>query len=486
MQINLPDVATGGVAGGLMDNGQLDALQKALTAGYGSDPAQFTGGSALRIQSLDKTMKSTIQDNEHFVLFNTLAKSGAGATVDEWTERSSIGGFLGGTTNSETGNINAAQGEYKRRVAQVKYLMTRAEVSLVATLGNNIAAAKAVEAQAAALRLLTDAEYLCFEGDADVVATEFSGIYAQMVDGVVDGSIDGGNILDAAGSSLASIDHLNKAAKQVAGYRNFGRPTDIFMPLSVQADFDTGLDPAFRVPLPTGDGGLKLGAPVIGIRTSHGNIKTRPDVFIPDADHEAMIPFEVHSPGLATANTGLKPTVAVTDTDATAGSKFTAPQAGNYYYAIAGLNASGQSDLVKTGQTAVAAGDRCRLTITRSAGAQETGYAIYRSRLNGPNASSDLRLIKRIPSGGATTVFDDRNEDIPGSSKAYVMNMSTAADAISWRQLLPMMEFQLYPTQAATVPWAQLLFGYLRLTKRRQHAVIKNIVPDSAAWKPFA
>ena len=31
----------------------------------------------------------------------------------------------------------------------------------------------------------------------------------------------------------------------------------------------------------------------------------------------------------------------------------------------------------------------------------------------------------------------------------------------------------------------ELLFGYLRIAKRQQHIVIKNIVPTGAAWRPF-
>jgi hypothetical protein len=48
-----------------------------------------------------------------------------------------------------------------------------------------------------------------------------------------------------------------------------------------------------------------------------------------------------------------------------------------------------------------------------------------------------------------------------------------------------MMKFTLYPTVSATIPWAQLLFGYLRMAKRKHHAVIKNILPGSQAWRPF-
>ena len=483
--IQLPNIANGASMTGELGGQQFEELQKALTAGYGTDVSQLTGGGSLRIQSLDKTMQATIVENKHFVLFNELAKNSAGATVDEWTEQSGVGGFLGGSTNTETGNIASATGNYARRVGLVKYLMTRREVSFVSTLGNNIASSEAVEQVAGAKQLLQDAEYLSFTGDSTVVPTEFDGIYAQIMAGVTAGQVDSNNVLDAQGQSLASVNLVNQAAAQVSRRDNFGTPTHIFMSQLTQADFDTGLDPAFRVPLTdVPNGGISLGSPVVGIRTSWGNIATRPDVFIDDGDQQ--VPFQVNYAALATANTGMKPTVAIDASVSDASSQFTAAQGGNYYYLVTGLNAAGQSDGVITAQTAVAAGKKVTLTITRSAGAQETGYAIYRSRQNGTNAPSDFRLVTRIPNAGATTTYVDYNRDIPGTTKAFVLNMTSGDHAINWRQLLPMMKFPLYPTVAATIPWAQLMFGYLRITKRRHHAIIKNILPATARWRPFS
>jgi hypothetical protein len=207
------------------------------------------------------------------------------------------------------------------------------------------------------------------------------------------------------------------------------------------------------------------------------------DTFIFDEPRQQ--PFETLFPSVASANAGMQPTVAAAVAAGTAENKFTAARAGNYYYLITGLNAAGQSTGVKTTQQALTAGQKVTLTITASAGGDETGYAVYRSRLNGTNTTSDFRLVKRIPKTGGTTVFVDENLDIPGSSKAFMLPLGKGADAISWRQLLPMMEFQLYPTAAATLPWAQLLFGYLRLAKRRRIVVMKNIIPSAALWKPF-
>lgn len=471
----LPNVAGGQSVTAQMDFQSVDELRKALTADYGTDVATLTGGGALRIQSLEKTLMATIQENEHFALFNELQKSNATATVDEWTEQSGVGGFLGGSTNTETGTITNAQGTYARRTGAVKYLMTRREVSFVTTLQNSIVEAEATEQQNGALQLLTDAEFLCFEGDAGVVPTEFDGIGTQIV-GL--GSSD--HVLDAQAASLASINLINKAAATVSAYGNFGKPTHLFMSQLTQSDFDTGLDPAFRVSLDAQPNSIMLGAPVVGIRTSWGNIKTKPDVFIRDEGQQK--PFQIDFAALAAVN-NFAP-VSVTGVAAgDAASMFNAARAGNYYYFVTGVNAAGQSVGVASAQKAIASGEKMTLTITASVTGAETGYVIYRSRQDGTAAAADVRQVARIAKAGATTPWVDYNRDIPGTSKAYILNLSPGAKAISWRQLLPMLKFPLYPTVSAVVPWAQLLFGYLRVAKRRHNVVIKNILPNGAIWR---
>jgi len=475
----LPNVAAGASATGAMSFQGVTELRKALEAGYGTDVATLTGGGALRIQSLEKTMLSTIQENKHFALFNELAKTNATATVDEWTEQSGVGGFLGGSTNTETGTIAQALGTYTRRVGLVKYLMTRREVSFVATLQNAIVEAEATEAQNGALQLLTDAEFLAFEGDSTVVPTEFDGIKALIV-GL--GSVD--HVIDAGGGSIANILPINKAASTIAGYGNFGVPTHLFMSQLCQADFDNNLDPAFRVPLGLIPGdGIQIGSPVIGIRTSWGNIKTIPDVFI--RDERQQMPFQVDYPAIAAANT-FKPVSVTSEGDTSdASSAFASAHAGNYYWGVAGINSAGQSEMTLTAQDAIGAGKKGVLTITKSSVGTETGYAIYRSRKGGTNAPADMRFMGRVACAGATTTYTDLNRDMPGTSTAYVLNMTPGTMAITWRQLLPMLKFPLYPTVSAVVPWAQLMFGYLRIGKRKHHVIIKNIVPAGAVWKPF-
>lgn len=291
-------------------------------------------------------------------------------------------------------------------------------------------------------------------------------------------------MLDAEANALASINLVNKAAATIAGVGNFGKPTDMFLSPLVQADFDTGLDPAFRVPLAeVPNGGISLGAPVSGIRTSWGDIGNNPDVFV--QDEAQQVPFEVTYSSVAAANNFIPAAVAPVAAAGGADSKWGASHGGNYYYLVAGVSNKGQSTGLVSAQVAVAQGDAVTLTITESASGEETGYAVYRSRLNGTNAANDFRLVKRIARTGASTVFVDKNRDIPGTSKAFILNLTPGHTAMTWRKLLPLTKFQLFPTQAAIVPWALLMFGYLRISKRRQHVVVKNILPDGAVWRPF-
>lgn len=482
-----PSVIASGANTGVMSAKDVEALQKALTAGYGTDMKDLSGGAALRVQSLDPVMQTTIQENHHFKLFRRLPKTKPGGTVDEWTEQNAIGGFLGGSTNSEVGVIRDATGNYQRMVGMVKFLMTRRQVSLVVTLQKAIADAEATEYANGALQLLSDLEYLLFEGDEDVVGTEFSGIKAQLLAGVAEGSVDPENVIDVDGKALDSMHEINLASQQVRKYGNFGTVTDVFFNQAVQTDFDNKLDPAYRVSLNQmggAEGGLKLGAPVVGVRTSGGPVATNEDVFIRDAHMKR--PFQLIQPGIAAKQVGLKPETVTPDAtlDDTS-SRFTGPRAGTYVYGVAGCNMSGTSACVLTPQVAVAQGKKVTLTIEASAEGAESGYVIYRGRQNGPAAVSDLREVCRIKRTGASTVFVDVNRLLPGSTEAYVLNLAPSATAITFRQLMPMLKWQLYPTDAPVIPWAQMIFGFLRMSKRKHHVLIRNIVPTIQEWRPF-
>jgi hypothetical protein len=463
---------------GLASFDDIEGLRKAIESGYETNLPDLTGAGAVRMQSIDPVLQSVITANQNFVLFNRLPKPSAIATIDEWMELNSIGGFPGGTFNSELGNIAAGQGNYQRRVGRVAYQMTRCEISLVAMTQSSHIALKAQENANGTFRLLEDSEIGCFEGDSTVVPEQFDGIYKQLVDL---GSAD--HIIDAEGHPLTSVEPIAQAAAVIAGRGNYGRPTDLLVSPIVGADMDTNFDPAMRVALNNGQPAQR-GTPMRGIVTAQGDVALSRDIYIRDENYQT--PFEVTYPALATANT-YAPQAVSGATASDASSKFGATHAGNYYYLVTGINKNGESIGTKSAQIAVAAGDKVTLSITASVTGTETGYVIYRSRKNGTNATTDFRCMGKVAkAAGGTTTYADLNREIPGTSKAFLLNLDSAATAIVWRQMLPLSEFALYPTSQAVVPWAILHMGYLRISKRRHHVVIKNIGPSNAAWKPFA
>mgnify|MGYP000234546285 CR=1 FL=1 len=477
------------VLGGSIGGSNSELLKALEASNYQTDVSTLTGGGALGVQSLDTAMKTTVQENEHFTLFNRLQQTNATNIVDEYTRQSSVGGFLGGSTNSQMGTVRAAQGEYSREVGLVKFLMTLRQVGYVLNIGKNIVEATAVEERNGALQLLTDTNYLLYHGNADASPTQFDGIFNQIDKEVTAGRMSGDNVIDMQGAKLDSIEAISRINASVSGYGSWGRSTDIFLPNSVQTDLNMGLDPSFRW-APEGGNTPMLGGHVGKIRLQNGVLTTNMDTFIHDETNPMVHPFEVYNSAIAASLSTLNPaSVTVSASTSDASSQFTSTRAGNYYWAVAAIDATGKglSQVTKTSQTAVAAGKKAVLTITKSSAGTESGYAIYRSRQDGTNTTTDFRLVKVIAKTGDTTTFTDLNRDIPGTVSVPLLNMGATADAIGWRQFQPMTKIPL-PFGVGGVPvisWFQFLFGYLRITKPKQQGYIKNILPSGATWRPF-
>lgn len=483
-------IAPGGsmpVLGGSLGGNNADLIKALQASNYQTNVSTLTGGGALGVQSLDTAMKTTVQENEHFKLFNRLQQTSATNIVDEYVRQSSVGGFLGGSTNSQMGVVRPAQGEYSREVGLVKFLMTLRQVGYVLNIGKNITEATAVEERNGAMQLLTNAEYLLFHGNADACPTQFDGIFAQLDKEIAAGRMSDDHVIDMQGKKLDSVEQFSKINVAVSRYGSWGSSTDVFMPNSVQNDLNMGLDPAFRW-VPGAGNTPMLGGHVEGIRLQSGVLKTTQDTFIHDEQNPMVYAFEVNNSAIAVANAAFKPTSVTGATASDASSQFTGTRAGNYYYAVAAIGSQGQgmTEVVKSAQVAVAAGEKVTLTITASASGTESGYAVYRSRQNGTNDTSDFRLVKVIKKDGATTTFVDLNRDIPGTVSIPLLNMRPSADAIGWRQFQPMTKIPL-PFGVGGMPvisWFQFLFGYLRITKPKHHGYIKNILPSQATWRP--
>lgn len=463
-----------------MTSNSFTDLAKALQAGYGTDSALLTGGGAIRVESLDATLYAVTQSEKHFKFWQDLSKSRAGATVDEWVRKPSTGGWPGSATNAELGEIQERTGTYERKTEQVKYMMTRRSVSFVQLQQRTIVASQAQEQVNGALELLQTTEHQFFYGDQDVVPEQFDGLFKIL-------TAEGSPFRDSRAAPL-DPELITEVQAEVASLGNWGYLTHMYPSNLVQADLDVDLDPAYRVPLTNiPNGGIQHGAPVAGVRTSWGDIVSRPDPFV----RESWAPQEVIFPGTATSSDPTPPATVAMAAVVDATTKFETAHLGSYFYAVTAVNSKGiSSATLSAGAQAVVAGERIDVTTTAAGAADQKGFYIFRSIKDGAGAAaSDFRFVAQIAGAGAGAfVYQDKNIDIPGCSTVFLVNLGTMAGgspAASVRQLLPMTRFSLYPTNKAEVPWAQLLFLYLRITKPEQCAMVKNVLPKKATWRPF-
>jgi hypothetical protein len=484
-------------AGGIGTYEDWNAFVKAVqTSTYETDHAQLTGLGAIRLESLEGTLRAVVEREETFKLFRALKRQPVTSAVHEYAVQTSIGGQPAGAFNSELGSIASDVGEYERRIVFVKYLMTMAAISHVAAVQKGIVNLKAQENMNALLRLGRTANWASYHGDSEVAPMQFDGLEATLTrwrngENVYDFQDQFSDLPDFANQDnrtnyvRALVDLLYSAYAKVMGVGNFGKLTHVHLDPFAQVSLDRYLDPAYRVVLNDNPTGLAVGAPVTGIRTSFGNVYTEQDVWI---EGQGAMPHYARYGKVPDTAPGA-PTVAATAQTGVAGSKWTPTKAGTYFYVVAAIDERGVESIPSAPVSAtVAAGGAIQLTITPNADRKQTGYAIYRSKRN-PGAAPDLkdfRLVKRIPANpdrAANTVFQDKDLDVPGSSKIFAIRREP--EALQWVQLLPATQFPLYPTNQAVIPWAVLLYGSLMPALPNHHVLIKNFVPPEAPWKPY-
>ncbi len=479
-----------GTFGALNTLDEFEAFAKAVqTAG---DPhvldfkGQLTGVPAIRLEALDGVLRAVTEREETYTLWRRLTRKRTRSSVYEWATKTSIGGEVGNTYHSEFSSIRKARTEFNRDVLRIKYLMTSAEITVAAKMQQTVEDIKAEENESATNRLLRDVEWGLFAGDERVVPQQFDGIFAKLQRDYPR------NIIDMNGS--ANTEEIYNAVYEAFGRvrgpeGGFGRITDAYVTPAVQNDLDLFLHPQWRVKLDKGVD-IEYGAPVVGLNTSHGKVALNQSVWIEESSYPNITAPAIVRAGMISPNAPGAPTLAVTipaGTDPL--SRFTTGRQGTYWYAVAAISENGEGPLSAIQTAAVPLNGVARLTITPPPTQTQTGFVIYRSQQNPATTpvAADLRLMIRVPNPnpanpGATLVFDDRNHNLPGSSKIFLLDLDERS--LDWVQLLPLLQFPLFPTDRAAYPWAVLLFGALRLAIPRRHWVLNNIVPRNLRWRP--
>jgi hypothetical protein len=461
MTVGLRAFQAGQVGSGFGAGSEADIaeLSKALEAGY-QVGAGKTGGSALRVESLEASLKVLTYTSSHVKLWKKMPKSPAYSTVEEYNQLTDYGGDS--SPFVQEGELpQATDSSYVRRTQLVKFLGTTREITHQATLvhpahGDLIA----LENQNGILWLLQQVERNLFSGDSSLA---FDG-ESESWDGL-DALIDSSNVIDLEGNTLQEAD-IEEAANLII--ENYGFPTDMFLGTRTMSDLVKTFYPRERIQLPAPMNG-QVGNTIQTMATQAGVIEFNPDIFI----------RRTPTPPAASTSASAPLTPASIVAGAPAGAngdhnKGAPAGTSNFAYLVTACNRFGESAPVAFAGAVTAltqvqkdAGNALPLTITNPAviGAFPPEYfRIYRSVSSSsavvPTSLASYALIGQVPASSqaaaGATAFSDVNLILPFTSSAYLGELTP--NVMTFRQLMPLMKMDLAVLSPA-YRWMILLYG---------------------------
>jgi hypothetical protein len=446
---------------------EVDNLQKALSIGaeYSTTvPGSLTGGAALAVEDLDRTLKLVTHGMEHLKLWKDIQKDKATQTVHEFNIQNSYGSevspfFQMGSTPQAT------DASYARDIAIVKYLGTQGQVQHNLTL---IQAAHgpvvAREVKNKTIELLARNERAMFEASSAINALEYDGIDAQMVAKDTDSRYKAQAFVgydSQTSSDSVIVDNAGAAPDEdlfenmcLIALNNFGMPMDCYLSTNLHSRFSKAFYAKERVR--PGDS-LSAGMKVPNFSGSldfrfRGNIFNRPR----------------RTPLASAISASSAPTISSTSVTTDAASNFASADAGTYSYEISAVYKDGETLPAAHAEQAVTAGKRVNATLTYS------GSPLYFNVFRAPvGTTAGWEFIGRVaPQGSGQAHQVDFNLALPGLGKAYLL--MNDIDVLSFRQLGSMIKYDLAITDTS-YKWLQLLYGMIVINAPRKNVIAKNL-----------
>ena len=438
-----------------------EQINKALSAGYGTDSATFTGGRALIPEDIEATLVNVMfAQKEDCKFMNMLNRISVGSTVHEYTRRTSVGDYTHLAVEEGGGSKNHNQ-SIERIVREIKYFQARRAITDQMEMTHGMEDAYVSEKIAGTLEVLMAAEHTCFHGDEDINSLEFDGVLRQIE------KSKNPNIYDVRGKTIGNIgDKVITEPVRMIHVRG-GKGNKLFMPSILVQDIQDLVRDRIRFTT-TGSGSMSLVlteyptayGTVVDFGSSAGGDRFFKVKGLVESDNDPDAP---ESPSALTSATA---------TDAK--SKFATADAGNYKYSVYAINRYGTSIVKELAATvAVSAGQKVTLTITASARGDETGYIVCRSAKDGDVLMEMIRIPRT--KGSNTTVFEDLNEDLPGTASLVVLTENKLQPMLNWLQFCPLRIRPLFESNKAEKPFFVQLQGALDIKAPEWCAIVKNI-----------
>lgn len=471
-----------GLDQGLVSQAEVEALNKAITAGYGGagKPTDLTYGGVLQAESLESTLKSVTFDMKNLKLWPTISVDKAYNLFEQYNRLISFGSdsapYIG-----EGGAPQEEDSTYVRDGQKIVFFGTRRKVShqmtLVRTTVGDIVAQQAKEGT---MNLLKNIEREMYWGHAHFLnrstgandgsdaslpsnSIAMSGVLKQLKRGDTDvlqrsGDFEGFGdaksiVQDLAGSVIAQ-DDIEQLA--VIALENFGSPSELHIEPAALSAFVKQFYPQFRS-MP-GLSNQTVGYDVNNMVTTAGKIDFKPNLFLRPRSGARSLSVSALAPALGS--------FAAAGSSTGSGSNF---QTATYQVKVTLVNDSGESiPYQESGGVAMTAGQNLRLTVTNMPAGVKY-MKVYISAAGG--AVGTEKFAGNFANAGNTT-YDISGAKQPGLGEAFLLDLS--ADCMKFKQLAPLSKIN-FAIVTTALEFAIVMYGALFVYTPRFNCVFENV-----------
>jgi hypothetical protein len=471
-----------GIEQGLVTQEDIEALNKAITAGYGyaGKPTDLTYGGVLQTESLDSTLKSITFDMKNLQFWPAISVDKAFNLFEQYNRLISVGS----ESSPYIGEGGAGQEEdstYVRDGQKIVFFGKKRKVShqmmLVRTSVGDIVAEQAKEGT---MSLLKDVEREMYwghahfmsaqtgqqsgsEADLPVNSIAMNGLLKQLRKGDSDvlfrsGDFEGYGELSSIEADLDGqvITQDDIEERAVVALENFGQPNQLHAEPLVISAFVRQFYPQFRSA--PGLSNQTVGYDVSKITTTAGTVDLKPNLFLRP---RTLARAKAASVGAASA-----PSAPVVSSVAVSGVTATHPTSAQYWI-VTQVNDFGESAPSSAGTATITSGE-CAQLVCAGLSANAKYIKVYRGA-----SAATAKFVGNWATGGATSVtIKDAAVKKPGLGECFLLDMN--AQTMKVKQLAPLSKLNL-AVVATSIEFMLLLYIGLFVYAPRFNAFFSNV-----------
>ncbi len=468
-----------GLESGLVSAAEIEALNKAISAGYGGagKPTDLTYGGVLQAESLETTLKSVTFDMKNLKMWPAISVDKAYNLFEQYNRLIAYGSdsapYIG-----EGGAPQEEDSTYVRDGQKIVFFGTRRRVSHQMTLVRvTVGDIVAQQAKEGTMHLLKNVERELYWGhahfqnqstgamsgaDADLPSSSIamSGLLKQLLKGdtdaqMISGDFNGYGTTSSIGQDLAGAvmaqDDIEALA--VIALENFGSPSELHAEPAVISAFVKQFYPQFRSA--PGLAAQTVGYDVSKVQTTAGAIDLKPNLFLRPRTGVRAIASGASAPAA---------TFTVSGAGAGSGSTFAA---GTYQVKVTAVNDSGESAPVASSAVVLTLGQNLDVTL----GSVPAGVKVWKLYVSAPGGAAGTEKFMGNWANVGAGVYRCSGAKLPGLGEAFLLDMS--AENMRFKQLAPLSKIN-FAIVTTALEFAIVLYGALFVYTPRFNCFFKN------------